>query len=382
MAKILIGNYEASIYPEGDGYAGAISLGFKPNGKRNRPKRKGKNKEAVKAKLRELVDELEKGVQADQNYTVKQAVNALLIHLAKQGKSDRTMKTYRGLADNHIIAKIGNVKLKKELTPDLVETWLDECAENMTTQTLRIVHGLLRRSIRLAQRRDKVDRNVAVLVDTPQGMKPTRRSRSLTLKQAVKLLRSAQDPQHRLGAYVILAVVTGLRTEELRALTWNNVDLKKKVVYVLRSDRDGGDTKTKKSRRGFTMADNAVDALKALRKRQAAEKLEAGDAYKDHNLVFCHEDGTPYTDGDVLRRFQKLTAAAGVGSDWVPRELRHTFVSLMSDHEVADEVISDLVGHSSTQTTRTVYRHQLRPVVRKGGEKMNEIFKDDKSKSA
>lgn len=107
-----------------------------------------------------------------------------------------------------------------------------------------------------------------------------------------------------------------------------------------------------------------------------------GDAYQDNNLVLCHEDGTPYTDGDVLRRFQKLTAAAGIGSDWVPRELRHTFVSLLSDNDMPDEAISDLVGHSSTHTTRTVYRHQLRPVLNKGAETMNEILRDKKPKSA
>ncbi|QFG26524.1 tyrosine recombinase XerC [Actinomadura sp. WMMB 499] len=252
----------------------------------------------------------------------------------------------------------------------------------MTTQTLKIVHGLLRRSIRLAERRDKVGRNVALLVDTPQGKRPRRRSRSLTVKQATKLLRTAQDPRHRLGAYVILAIVSGLRTEELRALTWADVDLKKKVVYVLRSDRSGGDTKTKKSRRGLAMADMAVYALTALRKRQAAEKLVAGDAWQGHNLVFCKEDGTPYRDSDVRRRFQKVTMAAGLGTSWVPRELRHTFVSIMSDQGVALEKISDLVGHSDTRTTRTIYRHELRPVITTGAEKMNVIFSGDKSESA
>ncbi|MFI0371234.1 tyrosine-type recombinase/integrase [Actinomadura sp. 1N219] len=381
MAKILIGNYDATIYPEGNGYTGAISLGFKPDGTRNRPKRKGKTKEIVKAKLKDLVDELEKGIQAERTYTVEKAANALLAHLAKQGKSKGTMRTYRGLVDHHITAKLGKIKVT-DLTADDVETWLDECAEVMSTQTLKIVHGLLRRSIRLAERRDKVGRNVALLVDTPQGKRPTRRSRSMSLKQASSLLKTAQDPQHRLGAYVILAIVSGLRTEELRALTWSDVDLKKKVVYVLRSDREGGDTKTEKSRRGIAMADMAVDALTALRKRQVAEKLAAGDAWQGHNLVFCKEDGTPYTSDDVLRRFQRITQAAGIGTTWVPRELRHTFVSIMSDNDVALEKISDLVGHSDTRTTRTVYRHQLRPVITTGAEKMNVIFKDEKSRSA
>ncbi|MEU8804791.1 tyrosine-type recombinase/integrase [Spirillospora sp. NPDC048819] len=381
MAKILVGTYEGSIYEEGDGYTGAISLGFGPDGKRKRLKRKGRTKAQVKDKLIKAVEDLKKGVKEERNHTVEKAVNALLVHLAKQGKSEATMDTYRGLADHHIIGKLGNVKLV-DLTADDVEGWLDECAENMTTQTLKIVHGLLRRSIRLAERRDKVGRNVALLVDTPQGKRPTRRSRSLSLKQATELLSTAQDPQHRLGAYVILAIVSGLRTEELRALTWADVDLKEKVVYVLRSDREGGDTKTKRSRRGIAVADMAVDALTALRKRQAAEKLQAGDVWQGHNLVFCKEDGTPYTSDDVLRRFQSITKAAGLGESWVPRELRHTFVSIMSDQGVALEKISDLVGHSDTRTTQTVYRHELRPIVTTGAEKMNVIFKNQKTRSA
>ncbi|WP_345177352.1 tyrosine-type recombinase/integrase [Actinomadura verrucosospora] len=381
LAKILVGKYEGSIYEERDGYTGAISLGFGPDGKRRRLKRKGRTKAQVKEKLIKAVEDLEKGIREERNHTVEKAVNALLVHLAKQGKSEATLDTYRGLTDHHINGRLGKIKLT-DLTADDVEAWLDECAENMTTQTLKIVHGLLRRAIRLAERRDKVGRNVALLVDTPQGRRPTRRSRSLSLKQATQLLKTAQDPEHRLGAYVVLAIVSGLRTEELRALTWADVDLKEKVVYVLRSDRDGGDTKTKKSRRGIAVADIAVDALTALRKRQAAEKLQAGDLWQGHNLVFCKEDGRPYTSDDVLRRFQRITQAASIGATWVPRELRHTFVSIMSDQGVALEKISDLVGHSDTRTTQTVYRHELRPVITTGAEHMNTIFKDDKSRSA
>ncbi|MQA85393.1 MAG: tyrosine-type recombinase/integrase [Streptosporangiales bacterium] len=66
--------------------------------------------------------------------------------------------------------------------------------------------------------------------------------------------------------------------------------------------------------------------------------------------------------------------AAGIGEDWVPRELRHTFVSLLSDHGVAIETIADLVGHSGTTVTETVYRHQLKPVITAGAEVMDKIF--------
>jgi integrase len=56
-----------------------------------------------------------------------------------------------------------------------------------------------------------------------------------------------------------------------------------------------------------------------------------------------------------IRRFG--TAGAGLGEDWTPRELRHSFVSLMSDKGVPIETIADLVGHAGTRVTEKVYRN-------------------------
>ncbi|MFD7616942.1 tyrosine-type recombinase/integrase [Streptomyces sp. NPDC059802] len=57
-----------------------------------------------------------------------------------------------------------------------------------------------------------------------------------------------------------------------------------------------------------------------------------------------------------------------------PRELRHSFVSLLSDHGIPLERIAMLVGHSSQATTEAVYRKQLRPVITQGAEAVDEIF--------
>jgi integrase len=61
-------------------------------------------------------------------------------------------------------------------------------------------------------------------------------------------------------------------------------------------------------------------------------------------------------------------------SEWTPRELRHSFVSLLSDHGVPIEQIADLVGHRGTSVTEKVYRHQLRPVLLTGAVVMDQIF--------
>jgi integrase len=91
-------------------------------------------------------------------------------------------------------------------------------------------------------------------------------------------------------------------------------------------------------------------------------------------LVFCTAVGQALDAANVRRSFRAVCQAARIGADWTPRELRHTFVSLMSDSDVAVEEIARLVGHASSKVTETVYRHQLRPVLTTGAEKMGALL--------
>jgi hypothetical protein len=165
--KIMIGRYEATIYPEGGGYTGAISRGFDRNGNRLRIKRKGRTKAQVKDRLREVVDDLEAGVTAGLSYTVRDGVEDLLGNGLK-GKSPATIANYRSMADRNIIPQIGQVKLK-ELTADRLDAWMDERAGELSTRSLRLIHQIVERAIRHAQARDKVRRNVASLITVPEG---------------------------------------------------------------------------------------------------------------------------------------------------------------------------------------------------------------------
>ncbi|MEV6038901.1 site-specific integrase [Nonomuraea sp. NPDC052116] len=362
MAKILIGKYEATIYPEGEGYTGAISLGFGPDGKRQRLKRKGRTKTAVKDKLIKAVKDLEAGITASETYTVRDAVNDWLSKGLK-GRSENTVTKLRILAETHVIPRLGKIKLQ-QLRADHVDEWLDQLAGKLATTTLREIHSVLKRAIRQAQARDMVLRNVAELVTTPKGT-DGRPSKALNRQQAEAVLRAAESSE--LHAYVVISLTTGVRTEEARALRWDHVvawipeskswrpvtevgfNYRKFAIYVWRADRDGGDTKTRKSRRTLELPKLAAQALRQHHVRQAAHKLKAGEAWRDHNLVFCTSVGTQLDASNVRRAFRKITKNAGIGSAWTPRELRHSFVSIMSDQGVPIETIADLVGHAGTR---------------------------------
>ena len=217
-------------------------------------------------------------------------------------------------------------------------------------------------------------RNVVLLCDIPQG-RQRRPSKSLTFDQAAALLTAAEDTN--LHAYIVVSLLTGARTEELRALTWSHVDLDAAppCIMVWRSVRAGGDTKTRKSRRTLELPRRCVDALLVHREKQEEIRQRAGEWWQDTDLVFASRTGTELDAANVRRAFRKVTAAAGLNpADWTPRELRHSFVSLLSDAGVPVEKIARLVGHIGTSTTETVYRHQIRPVVTGGAEVMDQLF--------
>lgn len=91
--------------------------------------------------------------------------------------------------------------------------------------------------------------------------------------------------------------------------------------------------------------------------------------------MFPTRYGTPQDDANVRRDFRRVIAAAGLtATEWTPRELRHSFVSLLSDDGMPIERISRLVGHSGTSVTELVYRKQIRPVVEDGAVTMDRLF--------
>ena len=95
---------------------------------------------------------------------------------------------------------------------------------------------------------------------------------------------------------------------------------------------------------------------------------------QDTGLVFTTHLGTALDAGNVRKMFKRVCTATGIGDRWTPRELRTSFVSLLSHRGVSIEEIARLAGHASTRTTEVVYRRELRPVITTGAEIMDEVF--------
>lgn len=360
-----------------------VTVGYDGRGKRITRKASAKTKTEAKDRLREMLRDHDDGLAlASDGYTVADAVNDWLTY-GLSGRAPGTIAKNRTYAEAHVIPSLGARKLR-DLSAEDVDRWLAAEAKHLSTDTLRQIRSILRRSVARAQARDKVKRNVVMLCDLPTGQ-PGRPSKSLTLDQARDVLAAADNATVRMRAYIALSLLTGMRTEEVRGLIWPYVvayiaarrawvpvteagwEHPEFAVYVWRSERITGDTKTAKSRRTLKLPQRCATALRALWEAQGKQRRSA--------LVFATRNGTPLSAANVRRDFRKVVKAGGLnGKDWTPREMRHSFVSVLSASDVELKEISLLVGHSGTGVTEKVYRQEIRPVLLKGAEAMDRIF--------
>jgi site-specific recombinase XerD len=121
-----------------------------------------------------------------------------------------------------------------------------------------------------------------------------------------------------------------------------------------------------------------VEALTKHRYLAEKQSAESGRQLAEYDLVFSTTTGSPLDPANVRRGFRRVVAAAGMDpKSWTPRELRHSFVSLLSSSGMPIEDIAHLVGHANTRVTELVYRKELRPVLTRGAVAMDALFPDD-----
>jgi integrase len=155
-------------------------------------------------------------------------------------------------------------------------------------------------------------------------------------------------------------------------LKWSSVDLE---AGALRIDAtlivaDGHTTesrpKTDPGRRRIPLDARLVALLRSHRARQAAEKLAAGDAYKDGGYIIADELGRPYYPGTISVAFKAQAKAAGLPVIRL-HDTRHTAASLMLADGVPTKVVTEILGHASPVITLSTYAHVLPGMAEQAG---------------
>lgn len=180
---------------------------------------------------------------------------------------------------------------------------------------------------------------------------------------------------------VMLAITTGMRRGAIAAIQWDNVDLKKKMLYVQYSLQriDGElkpmDTKTNKSRRSVALMDITIEALKEERKNQLERKLAYGEKYQDLNYVCCWDDGRPLDPDFISKKFNKIVKKLDMPQIRF-HDLRHTHATMLLKQGTNPKIVQERLGHATISTTMDIYSHALPEMQKEATEKLEKsLFK-------
>jgi integrase len=277
-------------------------------------------------------------------------------------KSPKTITTARQLLDTSVRPVIGKLRVDRTSTERLEQLFEGMAGRGYATSTIDRTWHYLNQACQHALRQRRTKTNPAAEVLLPAA-RPRKERKSFTIEQVQRLVVDA-IPADRRPAMWLTGLMCGLRPGELAGLRWPFVDIDSDVPSIdvaeralELDDRYVGQAapKTARGRRRIGLHPLLVAALTRHRDEQQLLGL-----YDPDGFVFCTREGTPMTLSNLRRSFRQLCERAGLGQDWTTYELRHSFVSLVSD-QLDDLVkVADLAGHVDTRTTQG-YRHSVRP---------------------
>ena len=214
----------------------------------------------------------------------------------------------------------------------------------------------------------------------------------------------------------LTACYTGMRTGEVFALTWDDIDFENKIikvkhnVYAKNKDNKGkwymGDTKTETGERQIYICNTLLKILKGYKQRQTISKKKCGTDYYSHylekvtnkygkiteyriievrgkvrlsnkiNLVFVNKKGK-YSGTDSIRYPFKIIHNEFGLSNCRFYDLRGTYATkiLHGGAEIRD--VADLLGHSKIETTENYYISSTEETRKKANEFLEKTIQSD-----
>lgn len=142
-----------------------------------------------------------------------------------------------------------------------------------------------------------------------------------------------------------VALMLACRPGELRGLKKRDWDAKKRNLHICRtgSYRDGR-TKTEESQRILPVMDSAARILE-----RRCKNLKA-DGY-----IFPNTKNEVISESNANKKLQRWLKEAGITKDLHFHSLRGSSGTYMLEKDVPIEVVSSIMGHSKTETTRKYY---------------------------
>ena len=268
-----------------------------------------------------------------------------------------TIRDYRNTTRGAILPEFGEDTALDLIDQDRIEAYRSALLSEgrLSTRTIQkhmvVLHGIFKRAVRLRWIPQNPVENVERVKVRSSG-----EFNVLAVEQVEAVARAAEGPMF--AAAIKVAAYTGLRTGELRALRWRDVDFATYNLHVRKNLPAGGENGSPKSGkvRSVPLMDEAARELDKLTRRDEATGPD--------DLVFCWDGGGTLSEDTLRDALYEALEGAGIDrkADFPAKQgftfhdLRHTFGTLA----VRVWPLSDVrayMGHAQIETTMKYAHH-------------------------
>lgn len=235
-----------------------------------------------------------------------------------------------------------NIEIKNISKSDVYETIFNKCQDIVSQNNRKTILKMVKRLFQMAVEDGLIDRNPCIGV---QVKVPEVEQKVLTNTEVEIFLKEAKLTDHKFYPIWALALMTGMRSGELFALKWTDIDFDSKIISVSKqwTSKNGlGSTKSGRTRI-VPISDNLLHFLKEYKVKSSPEQDHVLPHYRD------------WQNGEQARVTREFCKAVGI-TPIKFHDLRATFITnLLARGESLARVMS-LVGHSQLKTTNGYLR--------------------------
>jgi integrase len=265
-----------------------------------------------------------------------------------------TIREYEERLRLYVLPRVGALHLV-DLRRGDVRRMIDEVAAEVSASAALLSRDVLGVVCALQVEREVIEANPCLRVAGPSPER--RKARFLTPAEADRLQEVAdRDPHHAIGAYVRLALASGLRNGELRALLWGpeGLDPGARRVHVVATEDAWRTRGTPKGRKDRVVPLGSEIATAMLRFRMAEGRPD---------------DGTHVFPARMDHAWERVRTAADL-PELRHHDLRHTCATFWLAAGLTVHAVAELLGHADAALVLRLYGHALKSELDTAGDRL------------
>lgn len=272
------------------------------------------------------------------------------------------------------------------------QTFINEMADKYSHNTVKLYHTTLKMMFQYAKEKMKlISESPMTNVELPRVQQTVEDIEKNDIgdnfferNELLEFLECAKDNGlYNDFAIFTLMAYTGLRSGEIRALKWTDINKTDGTVRVTKTLFHENNNrykfshlppKTKKSIRTLSIDPYVLEVLEAHKNNQDKVKSKNDAVYKDFGYIFAENDGYPLTLNKLNDRMLRLLKRTTIEKELSTHAFRHTHTSLLIEANVHIKEIQERLGHSSITTTMDIYAQITKDVKRTASEQFSNLM--------